>query len=77
VLSLTVHGRTLRVTARDAVTVRVAVAHGRTRTAAVRRGRASIALGRLSHGRHRVTVTPVGAHGEHGRARTLRFVVRS
>jgi hypothetical protein len=35
-----------------------------------------VALGRLSHGRHRVSVTPLGAHGERGRASTLTFVVR-
>jgi hypothetical protein len=77
VLSLKLRGRTLRVSARDAVTVRVAVRPGRARTAALKRGRATIALGRLSRGRHRLTVTPLGAHGERGRARTLSFVVRS
>lgn len=76
VLSLRLRGRTLRVSARDAVKVRVAVKHGRTRSAAVKHGRATIALGHLAHGRHRLTVTPLGAHGEHGHARALGFRVR-
>jgi hypothetical protein len=76
VTSLRVKRHTLRIVARDAVRARVAVKHGRTRTVRLHHGRAAVALGRLSHGRHRVSVTPLGAHGERGRASTLTFVVR-
>jgi hypothetical protein len=71
---LKVHGRSLVVTARHAVTVRVAVRHGRTVTRALHAGKATF---RLPRGRHRVTVTALGAHGETGAQRSLTAVVRA
>jgi Ca2+-binding RTX toxin-like protein len=76
VTSLRFKRHALRIGARDAVKLRVAVKHGPTRTVKVRHGRATVALGRLARGRHRVSVTPLGAHGEKGRVSTLTFVVR-
>jgi Ca2+-binding RTX toxin-like protein len=76
VTSLRIKRHALRIVAGNAVKARVAVKHGRTRTVKLRHGRATVALGRLSHGRHRVSVTPLGAHGERGAVRTLTFVVR-
>jgi Ca2+-binding RTX toxin-like protein len=75
VTSLRFKGHALRIAARGAAKLRIAVKHGPTRTVKVRHGRATVALGRLSHGRHRVTVTPLGAHGERGTVSTLTFVV--
>ncbi len=71
---LKVHGRSLVVTARNAVRVRVAVRHVRTVTRALHSGKAIFTLPR---GRHRVTVTALGAHGEKSAQRSLNAVVRA
>ena len=76
VTSLRFKHHALRISARDAVKLRVAVKPGPTRIVKVRHGRATVVLGRLSRGRHRVSVTPLGAHGAKGRVSTLTFVVR-
>jgi hypothetical protein len=57
------------VTTRDAVKVRVTIRHGRTLTRPVHAGKASF---RLPRGRHRLTVTALGAHGERSAQRSLR-----
>jgi Ca2+-binding RTX toxin-like protein len=69
-----VHGRSLVVTVRYATKVRVAIRHGRTLTKPVHAGKASF---RLPRGRHRLTVTAIGAHGEKSAQRSLNAVVRA